>query len=96
MILSRNWRGGGGELDLVVRRGAALRFVEVKARSAGGLDPLLSIGPRKQLQLRRAATAWLARHAVPDSVDEVGFSIAVVDLSREPWVVRWWDAPFDA
>jgi putative endonuclease len=54
---------GGNELDLVVRRGRTLAFVEVKAKS--GLrhgHPFEMVGPEKQRRLRRAAEAWLAAH----------------------------------
>ena len=33
-LLVRNWRGGGGELDLVMQEGPVLVFVEVRARSS--------------------------------------------------------------
>ena len=34
VILARNWRGGGGELDLAALDGETLVFIEVKTRSA--------------------------------------------------------------
>jgi len=34
LVLARKWRGGNGELDLVVRDGFRLRIVEVKLRQA--------------------------------------------------------------
>lgn len=58
-VLARNWIGGGGELDLVVARGDALRFVEVKLRA----DPAFAedaLSVAKQARLRSAAAAWLA------------------------------------
>src|ERR671936_697410 len=46
---------------LVVRRGRALRFVEVKEKRGERLgDPLEMVGPEKQRRIRRAAEAWLA------------------------------------
>jgi putative endonuclease len=78
-ILAANAWAGGNELDLVVRRGRRLAFVEVKEKAAGGLgDPLEMVGPEKQRRLRRAAAAWLA--ANPD--------LAELDVSFEVLAVR--------
>jgi putative endonuclease len=60
-ILALNVWAGGNELDLVVRRGRRLAFVEVKEKAAADLgDPLEMVGPDKQRRLRRAAESWLA------------------------------------
>jgi putative endonuclease len=60
-ILGENVWIAGNELDLVVRRGRSLRFVEVKEKSGAELgDPLEMVGPEKQRRIRRAAEAWLA------------------------------------
>ena len=60
-VLGENVWIGGNELDLVVRRGRALRFVEVKEKRGERLgDPLEMVGPEKQRRIRRAAEAWLA------------------------------------
>jgi putative endonuclease len=62
-ILERNVWTGGNELDLVVRRGRRLAFVEVKAKGGPGMgDPLEMVTAEKQRRLRRAAEAWLASH----------------------------------
>jgi putative endonuclease len=60
-ILGENVWVGGNELDLIVRRGRILRFVEVKEkRSSRFGDPLEMVTAEKQRRLRRAAEAWLA------------------------------------
>ncbi len=59
-LLERNFRTPAGELDLIVCDDDTIVFAEVKTRRAGGLDPIDSIGPTKQRQLRRLAAAWLA------------------------------------
>ncbi|AWB24806.1 hypothetical protein DA075_10445 [Methylobacterium currus] len=51
---------GGGEIDLIVRRGSTVAFVEVKARPTleeahGAIDA------RKRRLVSRAARAWIAR-----------------------------------
>jgi putative endonuclease len=77
-ILAVNAWAGGNELDLVVRRGRRLAFVEVKEKAGADLgDPLEMVGPEKQRRLRPAAAAWLA--ANPDLADlEVSFEVLAV------------------
>jgi putative endonuclease len=78
-ILAVNAWAGGNELDLVVRRGRRLAFVEVKEKAGADLgDPLEMVGPEKQRRLRRAAAAWLA--ANPD--------LAGLDVTFEVMAVR--------
>lgn len=51
---------GGGEIDLIVRRGSTVAFVEVKARAT--LDAAQdAIDARKRRLFSRAARAWTAR-----------------------------------
>jgi putative endonuclease len=76
VLLARNWRGGGGELDLVVERAGCIRFVEVKQRDLADPTGLDAIGPSKQRKLRRAAEAWLDRHGTP--AEEACFAVALV------------------
>jgi putative endonuclease len=79
VVVGANARGGGGELDLVVRRGRRLVFCEVKARTRGDYgDPLEAVGPDKVRRIRRAAEAFLARHP----------ELAGLDVSFEAVAVR--------
>ena len=60
-ILGTNVWAAGNELDLVVRRGRRLVFVEVKSKGGPGYGhPLEMVGPEKQRRLARAARAFLA------------------------------------
>jgi len=62
-ILERNWRQGRHELDLVCEDGDELVFVEVRARSEGGMvSPAESVTPAKQRSLIRAARTYLNTH----------------------------------
>jgi putative endonuclease len=64
-IVARNARTAEvrGELDMIALDGAALVFVEVKARTVGSVTgpetPAMAVGPRKQAKLRGLAAAWL-------------------------------------
>ena len=76
-VLARRHRTRFGELDLVVRDGGALVFVEVKTRRPGPGHPFDALDPAKQQQVRRMAIAWMhdaPRHPFFESVrfDAVG------------------------
>ena len=60
-VLERNFRTRHGELDIVATDRDSLVFCEVRTRVGPRGIPLAleSIGPGKQLQLRRMAGEWL-------------------------------------
>jgi putative endonuclease len=61
----RNWRGSGGELDLVMERRGEIVFVEVKARSSddfGGAAAALN--EKKKKNLTRVSAAYLGRFSL--------------------------------
>ncbi len=86
-VLERNARTRFGELDLVALDGSTLVFLEVKAGREGSdlgpERPVLAIGPRKQRQVRRLATAWMAerRRDLP-RYDEIRFDAVGVTFDR--------------
>ena len=59
-IIERNYRTAQGEIDLIVRDGDTLVFVEVKSRRAG--QPAEAVTPAKQQRLTLAALHYLRRH----------------------------------
>ena len=62
-IVGRNHRMRGGEIDLIVRRGKLLVFVEVKTRqSLAAGEGYESVDRRKQIQLVRLSDEYLAKH----------------------------------
>ena len=68
-LVARRFRCPAGEIDLVVRRGKLLVFVEVKARreTAAAAE---AIGPRQQLRILRAAEAFLQRRPELAALDQ--------------------------
>jgi putative endonuclease len=86
-VVERNARTRFGELDIVALDGATLVFVEVKAgredADFGPERPILAIGPRKQRQVRRLATAWMAerRRNLP-RYTEIRFDAVGVTFDR--------------
>ena len=59
--LARRWKSPVGEIDLVVKRGRLIAFVEVKARKALD-DAAESVIVRQRRRIAAAAEAWLAAH----------------------------------
>jgi len=64
-VRHRNWRGAGGELDLVMQRRGEIVFVEVKARSDdlyGGAAA--AFDDKKKQILTRTSAVYLSRYSL--------------------------------
>lgn len=62
-ILDRRFRNGHRDLDLVAERGGVVAFVEVKTRRGTDFGhPVEAVNWRKQRELTRSATVWVARY----------------------------------
>lgn len=62
-LLARNYHTRRGELDLIMRDGDTIVFVEVRyRRNAGHGDAATSVTPTKQARLILAAQQWLSAH----------------------------------
>jgi putative endonuclease len=93
----RNWRGAGGELDLVVERRHEIVFVEVKARSSelfGGAAA--AVDGEKRRHLVRASAAYLSAHGLWER--PCRYDIVTVErVDRFPfWRVRHYRNAFRA
>lgn len=60
-LLAARYRTPSGEIDLVMRRGRVLVFVEVKTR-AGMDDAAFAIHAGNRMRVRRAAELYLQKH----------------------------------
>lgn len=81
-IAARRWRSPLGEIDIVVRRGRLLVFVEVKARDT--LDGAAwALTPQQRRRIIGGAEAWLAAH--PDDAQcYIRFDVMLVAPRRMP------------
>ena len=79
--VARRARNSYGEIDLVVRRGDLIVFVEVKARPSEG-EALDAIGYHAQRRIEAAGEQWIAEQ--PDAAD-LNWRFDVVAV--QPW--RW-------
>jgi len=80
--MARRWKSPVGEVDLVVRRGRTIVFVEVKARPRLD-DAAWSVLPRQKRRIVAAAEAWLAAHPEHAGYD-IRFDAVLVAPGRLP------------
>ena len=95
-LLERNWRSRFGELDLVMRDGDVVVFVEVRYRR----DPRFggsaaSVGAAKRAKLTRAAQAFLQAHPRLASLP-CRFDVVAFDGNADAPASDWQRAAFDA
>ncbi len=84
-LVQRNYRCRGGEIDLIMRDGECLVFIEVRYRSRSDFgDALASVDQRKRQRITLAAQHYLATsHWVgPCRFDVIGFD----RNAREQWI----------
>ena len=75
-LLSRGWhivahrfRVGHTEIDLIVRQGSLVAFIEVKARRGDAVgSPLEAVTGAKRRELVKAARVWVDRYGRPSDV----------------------------
>ena len=67
VILARNWRCRGGEIDLVARDGDDVVFVEVKTRRGQGYGaPEEALTPHKAQKLLQLGRQYVSDHDLED------------------------------
>jgi putative endonuclease len=95
-ILERNVRAGGVEIDLVVRRGRLVVFVEVKARRGHGFGGALgAVDHRKRARLVAGAHAWLREHR--HAFTRARFDVVACQVDADgAWQIHHVEGAFDA
>jgi putative endonuclease len=80
--LAKRWKSPVGELNLVVKRGKLIVFVEVKARPRLE-EAAEAVLPRQRRRIVAAAEAWLAAHPEHAGYDML-FDAVLVAPGRLP------------
>ena len=76
-LVERNYRTRYGELDLILREGDTLVFVEVKLRRGLGFgDPIEAVTPRKQTTIRALAEQYLSDR--DPAFDAIRFDVVAI------------------
>jgi putative endonuclease len=68
-VEAHRFRLGRHDVDLVIRRGSLVAFVEVKTRRSDAFgSPLEAVSVRQQRHIAKAAALWILRHGRPEDV----------------------------
>lgn len=84
VLVERNFRCKGGEIDLILTERATLVFVEVRLRADtrhGGAAA--SVTPAKQARLVQAAQLYLQRYR---AVPACRFDVIAIDCNHIDWI----------
>jgi len=93
-VLGRRVRTPVGELDLIVRRGGHVAFVEVKARRRQA-DGYQAVTPASRRRIERASEHWLAHRPAYADLD-LSFDLVIIAPWAAPIHVRDAWRPYDA
>jgi putative endonuclease len=88
-ILERNFRFGKAELDLIVRSGNLLVFVEVKMRSDTTFgEPETAVTEKKRIQMRKAAEHYIFE---TNWQHDIRFDIIAITGTQNPEIAHFED-----
>lgn len=93
LLLERNYTSPEGEIDLILKDGDCLVFVEVKMRRGEEFgEPVEAVGRRKQETIRRVAGRYLAEKE--PEFEEARFDVLGILLRKGSCKVRHVEAAF--
>jgi putative endonuclease len=81
-IVAQRWKSPSGEIDLIIRRGEVIAFVEVKARASTD-EALVSVASHQRRRIVNAAHHWLASNPDANACD-CRFDIVLVTPYQWP------------
>ena len=85
-LVARNWHCAYDEIDLIVKNGNMILFVEVKYRKNQGFGgAAYSISPSKLLKLQRSAEYYLQQNGMTDTACRI--DAVLIEGNRPPeWI----------
>jgi putative endonuclease len=91
VVVERNLRCAGAEIDIVAQDGDVLCFIEVRRRARAG-DALMSVSETKRARITRAASAYLQRRRI---APRCRFDVVAVAGERVHLVRAAFEATFE-
>jgi putative endonuclease len=85
-LIARNVRFRVGEIDLIMREGQVILFIEVRFRQPSHFGgAALTVTASKQRRIRRAAMLWLTQQSLVDRVP-CRFDVMAMSPSHLDWI----------
>lgn len=85
-LIERNFRAKCGEIDLIMRDGSELIFVEVRSRSYDDFGSAQeSVDYKKQSKIINTANIYLQKYKLMDSID-YRFDIVAINNGKLEWI----------
>lgn len=83
-ILSRNFRSGHKEIDIIAEKGDIIHFIEVKTRkNEDWIDLMDNVNERKIDLVTQAAEDWLEKNNKPESFWQIDFIGIILDKNNQ-------------
>ncbi len=96
LVVKRNFRARGGEIDIVARKGELLVFVEVRSRGDAEYgSPEETVDLPKRRRIVAAARQYLSG-VPPASWREARFDVIAIEGTGDAARIRHYPAAFDA
>ncbi|UNK60912.1 MULTISPECIES: YraN family protein [Buttiauxella] len=94
-FMAANVHSRGGEIDLIMRHGTVIVFVEVRYRRSNHFgDAAASVTPRKQQKLLQAARYWLAGTSGSFDTVDCRFDVLAFTGNEIEWLTNAFTADF--
>lgn len=85
-VAAQRWRGGGGEIDLILRRGSTVICVEVK-KSRSFASAATRISAKQQRRIMAAASAFVAGEPL-GMLTDLRFDAALLNAAGEIQIIE--------
>jgi putative endonuclease len=86
VLAARRWRGPGGEIDLIFRRGGEIVFVEVK--KSASFEQAAERLTRSQMERIHASAACFLEGEISGSLTQSRFDVALVDATGQVRIIE--------
>jgi len=82
-VVSQNFNTSFGEIDLIVKKGKILVFVEVKAFEKDAVYALEKVDYKKRQKILKIAEYFLLKNSeISDKIEEIRFDVVIVNLKN--------------